>query len=68
MHGEFGYPPCFVSMEFLVKAADYSAYNEVLNIISFLKTAQKCNYLFQKLHGKKTAENVRLRKSRLLSD
>lgn len=68
MHGEFEYSPCLVSVELLVMAADYSAYNEVLNIISFVIIVQKHNYSFQKLHGKKTAENGKLRKSGLLSD
>lgn len=68
MRGEFEYPQCFVSMEFLVQAADYSAYNEFLNIISFLIIVEKHNYFFQKLDGKRTAENVKLRKSGLLSD
>jgi len=36
MHGELECPQCFLPMELLVQAADYSAYNEVLNIISFL--------------------------------
>lgn len=68
MHGEFEYPQCFMSMEFLVQAADHSAYEEVLNIISFLVIVQKHSYSFQKLHDKKTVENAKLRKSGLLSD
>lgn len=68
MHGEFEYPQCFTSMGLLVQAADYSAYNEVLNIISFLIILQKHNYSLQNLPGKKTAEDVKLSNSGLLPD
>lgn len=68
MHGEFEYPQCFTSIGLLVQTADYSAYNEVLNIIGFLIIAQKHNCSFQNLHGKKTAEDAKLRNSGLLLD
>lgn len=35
MRGEFEQLQCFMSMEFLIQAADYSAYVYILNIISF---------------------------------